>query len=159
MESQQSKLLTINREFAGLVSEARSVGGAVQPGNGPNTGGAGRDGDPVALLFQPSELYGRAAAKLKTSGPDNDSDERGDIARGIRMTAAKIRAGDRGYVFEALTGQAVWLQALALHLGDVATTMQDNGRKVALCRLLLKVQAASAKTLASVAALSAFEGR
>ncbi len=113
------------------------------------------------LLITPSLDYtGRAAANLPTGiRPDNDSDERGDIARGIRMTAAKIRAGDRGYVFEALTGQAVWLQALALHLGDVATTMQDNGRKVALCRLLLKVQAASAKTLASVAALSAFEGR
>lgn len=159
MDPQQSNLLTINREFAGLVNEARTVSAAMGAGNRPNTGGAERDGDPVALLFQPSELYGRAAAKLNAGGPDNDSGERGNIARGIRMTAAKIRAGDRGYVFEALTGQAVWLQALALHLGDVATTMQDNGRKVALCRLLLKVQAASAKTLASVAALSAFEER
>ena len=160
MGAQQSRLLAVNREFASIVSEARGVGAAVRAGGAANTVGADGGGDPVALLFNPAQLYGRAAAKLRAGiGPDNDTETHTDIARGIRMTAAKIRAGDRAYIFEALTGQSCWLQALALQLGEAATREPDYGRKVGLGRMLLKVQAAAAKTLATVSGLSALEGR
>ena len=69
----------------------------------------------------------------------------------IRMTAAKIRAGDLSYVVESLLGQAVWLQALALRMSDYAATVADPRRKAAIGHLLLKTQSTAAKILASLA--------
>ena len=144
----QQELLAINTEFAAIVAEARNVAADEAPSN---TGG-GR----VAMLFDPAVLYAQAAARLTT--PDSDSVTVADFARAIRMAAAKIRAGDQGYITESLLGQAVWLQALALRLSDYAASLKDDKRKIALGGLLLKIQATATKTLATLAAINCRSG-
>jgi hypothetical protein len=149
MDTQE--LLAINSEFAEIVAEARNT---VQTATPPNTVGR------VAMLFEPTVLYGRAAAKLHgIGGPDSDSVTVGDFERAIRMTAAKIRAGDRAYIIESLVGQAVWLQALALRLSDYAATFHDVRQKVPLGNLIMKIQTTTAKCLATLAGVACLDKR
>ena len=119
-----------------------------------NTGGR------AALLFDPAALYGRAALRLSGSeGPDTDNVTVADFERLIRMTSAKIRAGDRGYIVESLLGQSVWLQALAVRLADYMTAVKDERRKIALGNLLMKVQTTATKSLATLAGVACIERR
>ena len=150
--------MALNKEIAGVISEARSVEAVLYAGGRYEHGGA--IGCRAGLLFNPAELYGSATAKLcGASDPDTDNVTREDIAQGIRMTAAKIRAGDRTYIFESMLGQAIWLQALALQLSDYTATSSHMPAKVALGSLLLKMQAVAGKMLASLAGLSCLEDR
>ena len=153
-QEQQTSLQALNSEFAVIVAEAREAG--ITEGL-PGTGGPT---DRARLLFEPAEMYARAIPKPAGSNlPDTDNLNKGDYARAIRMMAAKIRAGDRGYIIESLLGQAMWLQATALNLSDYAAGVKDERRKVLLCQLLLKMQVTSTKALASLAGISCLEKR
>lgn len=151
-KQQQTELLALNTEFAMIASEARDAG--IIGAQSSTGGGAER----TTLLFDPAELYGRAAVKMASSiSPDTADVTAGDIARSIRMTAAKIRAGDRSYIIESMLGMSVWLQAMAVSLADYGAGISDSRKKAALGHLLLKMEATSAKILASLAAVACLE--
>ena len=139
----KEELLAINSEFAAIVAEARN---AVTPDTPANTVGG------AALLFDPVSLYGRAAVRL-SGNTDTDNATVADFERLIKVTALKIRAGDRTYIIESLTGQAAWLQALSMKLSDYAAHAENERQKVALCQLLLRMQTTVSKTLATLAAV------
>lgn len=147
-KKQQAELLVLNSEFAAIVAEAQYATGGSKTSN---TGG-----EAVALLFEPAEFYGRAAAGMmgKVTGGTVTAT---DLARSIRMAAAKIRAGDLSYVLESMVGKAVWLGVLAQSVSDYGSVIHDPRRKVTLGHLVLKIEATATKILASLAAVSCFE--
>ena len=49
----------------------------------------------------------------------------------MRMTAAKIKAGDFEYVYEGLVGQSAWLQMVAQRMVIYGEGIKDQQRKIA----------------------------
>lgn len=102
--------------------------------------------DPVETLLDPARMWAYACGQLLKGEPDE-----GAIALGIRAAAAKVKAGDRAFVYETLVGQSLWLGALAIKLAKNAE--ERGSRKEALVTLAMRAQAASAKALLSAAAM------
>ena len=141
----KQELIDLNTEFAQIIVESRTVA--------PTTHGADTGGG-AALLFNPGALYGQAAVRLAGSeGPDTDNVTVSEFELLMRMTAAKIRAGDRTYIIESLLGQAVWLQSLSTQISTYMLKVNDK-QKIALGGLLVKAQATAVKTLTALAGIS-----
>jgi hypothetical protein len=82
-----------------------------------------------------------------------DSNPR-EIEQGLKLAAAKLQAGDIGFVIESGLGQVAWLSALALELrGDADELPVDSAARARLLALSLRAEGSAAKLMLSLGAL------
>ena len=169
--TQRQALFESVREVSGVVAEARNV--AAIEASRTRWGGCAGDGATAAAAAAASALAechgsggGDEAARrvarvlnpcrLFAESMAADVADVGDIERGLRMAAAKVKAGDMTFIHESLVSQALWLQNIAVD----ALKMAEGGKRAAdverLAGLAIRAQAAAAKVLSSLAALNAF---
>ncbi len=145
---EQKHLLDLNREMAGLIAETNNLQAIERAGN------AGVASNTVvrnwgSLLLAPAALYGHALAE----GMRHRDIPAEMFEREIQMTATKLRLGDRAFVYEALTGQIAWAHQRMRAIELSIEGMDDVRLKIRLMELILRIQAATAKTLATLAGL------
>jgi len=120
----------------------RGAAGASHPGRMANRGEA---------IMNPAGFWAGALAD-----PDSSVEA---IEHGVRVAAAKLRAGDLSFVFESGVGQVAWLSALALALAEDANSQPaGSGAHVRLLQLSMRAQGAAAKLMLSLGALARLDG-
>lgn len=102
--------------------------------------------DRGSAILSPSAFWGRALAATET--------ELEDAALGIKMAAAKLKAGDLDFVIESGLGQVAWLSAVALELkGDADDQPVGSPARARLLALSMRAQGTAAKLMLSLGAL------
>lgn len=102
----------------------------------------------AAAILSPVKFW---AASLLGDEPNSVA----AVEDGLRVTAAKLLAGDISFVSESILGQIAWLSSLTLDLQQKAA--QPGISYSAQCRyieLALRAQAAAAKVMLSLSALA-----
>ena len=155
MSSQQTKLLSINREVASLAAEVASSE-AIALATTPK--GCVVAGEAVSLLFSPADLFAKAIEGLGNVADSNNATA-ANVAFSIRMTALKLKTGDMQYVIESMVAQATWLNALALGLSKYAAQFDDPKQKVIVGEFILKIEATACRILESLATIAAVSHR
>jgi hypothetical protein len=107
--------------------------------------------DRGAAISEPARFW---AGWLQSSeSPSIDS-----VTAGVRLVAAKLRAGDIGFVYEHGVGQVAWLSTIAIELkADADKLPLDSPKRVRLIELSMRAQSAAAKLMMSMAALVQFQ--
>jgi hypothetical protein len=78
-----------------------------------------------------------------------------EIEQSLKLTAAKIKAGDSSFVIESGLGQVAWLSSLAIELkADADDQPVDSVARERLLRLSFRAQGAAAKLMLSIGVMS-----
>lgn len=102
--------------------------------------------DRGAAIMNPAGFWSKALASTDSRPLE--------IEHGMRMAAAKLKAGDLDFVIESGLGQIAWLSALALELrGDADSLPVDSAARARLLALAMRAQGSSAKLMISLWAL------
>lgn len=155
-EKTKFELLQSVRETASILGEARNSAaideartrGQVVGHEGRGLvaeGGEDQASRRVALALDPCLLF---AGVLVKDAADGDA-----VARGLRLCAAKIRAGDTAFIYESLTGQVVMLQHIAAAALKLLGKHDSASVRAVTVGTALKAQALAAKILTSLLAL------
>lgn len=144
MDDAQQAVLAAHRDAASIVAQwsierAKNSGGS--GGHTPRT-----LKDRGAAIMNPAGFWARALEST-------DSRPR-EIEQGVRMAAAKLKAGDLDFVIESGLGQTAWLSALALELqGDADDLPVGSAARARLLALAMRAQGAAARLMLSLGAL------
>lgn len=134
----------VQRLFAGRVSMQTQGGG----------GGAFTAVNPVDVteaLLNPAQFTAMTIkSMLANPSATLDSDV---LASGVKILAAKAKAGDMDYVRESLVGHSLMLQALAAVALEKAADCRMAKDKALLYGVAIKAQTVSAKLLCSLAGI------
>lgn len=78
-----------------------------------------------------------------------------EIEQSVKLTAAKLEAGDISFVVESALGQIAWLSSLALEFKqDADNQPAESSARIRLLNLSLRAQGAAAKLMMSLGALA-----
>lgn len=107
-----------------------------------------------ALIGEPAAFWAAAAAN-RLQGDDGTV---GAVALATKLAAAKLAAGDMGFIRESLIGQAQWLGVIATKMMAQADGEKQPDKVIGFIKLALAAQRQAAQSLASVAALDSLRG-
>lgn len=103
--------------------------------------------DRGAAISDPSRFWGMCLQSSET-------DDIESVASSLRLAAAKMKAGDMGFVYESGLGQVAWLSAVAIELkGDADQLPLESAQRARLIELSMRAQSAAAKLMLSLGAL------
>lgn len=114
----------------------------------------GTDGQKVSVadaLLDPARFTALCVGGMLTN-PDAMLDS-GALVSGIKMLAAQLKAGNMDYVYEALVGNAITLQALEGIALEAAADCANPKDKALLLGLAIKANTSRAKVICSLPAI------
>lgn len=144
-ETDKQALLDAHHEAARVVAQSRLVD-LIEARRGRNRGTVVRRGDAV---LDPAKFW---AAALSSGGTLAQAED------GLRLAAARLKAGDTAFVIESATGQLAWLSALAVEMKEKADKAGSANAFNQFMALALRAQGAAAKLALSLAALNKLDG-
>ncbi|OIQ70483.1 hypothetical protein GALL_479050 [mine drainage metagenome] len=145
MQDAKQVVLSAHRDAAAILAQWGVERSKVARGGGVRVPKTLKDRG--AAIMNPAGFWARAL-----EGSDSRPRE---IELGLKMAAAKLKAGDMAFVLESGLGQVAWLSALALELrGDADELPVDSAGRARLLALAMRAQGAAAKLMVSLGAMA-----